>query len=99
MTPNDIRIAIVRSPAATMKVLEYLDRLGHEHRGRISGSALAAVCGVSTRSWRKWAHGDRRMPAAAWRLLVRVSGLQLTQAEERAPEKPAADEDDFSDDA
>jgi hypothetical protein len=43
----------------------------------ISGAALGAVCGIDSRSWRRWVDGTRMMPAMARRLLCQVAGVEL----------------------
>jgi hypothetical protein len=77
MTTANLQRLIQSDPRATARVLRYLDRLGVEHSGRISGGTLAKVCGKNSRSWRMWTSGDRTMPTESRRLLCEVSGVQL----------------------
>lgn len=74
-TPRKLQEAIVASPSATRRVLAYLAGLGVEHSGLISGATLSAVCGVDSRTWRRWVGGEREMPTVAVRLLRLVAGL------------------------
>jgi hypothetical protein len=71
--PRDIQDAIAESPRATRRVLRYLDTMGVEHTGIISGSTLAAVCGKTDRQWRRWELGSTPFPDACRRLLVLVA--------------------------
>ncbi len=75
MNARDLQSAIANSAEATRRVLAYLDSLGVHHSGQISGATLAAVCGVDSRTWRKWVGEEREMPIAAIRLLRLVSGV------------------------
>lgn len=75
LDPAALQAAIAESPAATRRVLRYLDERGIEHSGQISGATLASVCGVNSRAWRRWVGGERSMPESAWRLLLLVSGV------------------------
>jgi hypothetical protein len=75
VSPRELQSAIANNAEATRRVLAYLDSLGVQHSGRISGSTLAAVCGVDSRTWRKWAGEEREMPEMAVRLLRLVAGL------------------------
>lgn len=70
---REIQAAIAADPEATSRVLAYLDARGIAHSGQISGATLAAVCGKKSRTWRKWAGGEREMPEAAKRLLEIVA--------------------------
>lgn len=74
MTPAELQRAITQSTEATTRVLNYLDDQGEQHSGQISGATLAAVCGVDSRTWRRWV-GDDRVPETAWRLLELVAGF------------------------
>lgn len=74
--PADLQLAIQADARATARVLSYLDGLGVEHSGVISGATLAAVCGVDSRTWRRWVSGDRQMPRVAVRLLQLVAWPQ-----------------------
>lgn len=71
--PAALQDAIAVDPLASARVFGWLDQWGIGHSGRISGATLAAVCGVDSRSWRKWVGAERSMPLAAWRLLLEVS--------------------------
>lgn len=77
MTTANLQQRIQQDPKATSRVLRYLDQLGIEHSGQISGSTLAQVCGNDSRSWRQWTGGERAMPAQARRLLCAVAGVEL----------------------
>lgn len=80
MTPRELQAAIATDARATARVLSYLDSAGISHRGRISGATLAAVCGVDSRTWRKWVGGEREMPESARRLLSLVAWGEATSA-------------------
>jgi len=71
--PRDIQHAIAESTRATGRVLRYLDTMGIEHTGLISGSTLAAVCGKDPRQWRRWCSDGTPFPEACRRLLVLVA--------------------------
>jgi hypothetical protein len=73
--PRELHSKIAADQDASARVLNYLDRLGVAHSGEISGATLGKVCGVDSRTWRKWVGGERGMPLAAWRLLIEVSGV------------------------
>ena len=76
MTPSEIhdyQRAITDDPAATRRVLRYLDRHGIEHSGQITGGTLARLCRVHPRTWRKWAAGERDIPETAVALLRLVA--------------------------
>lgn len=77
MTPQELQSAIAASAGATARALAYLDELGIAHSGRISGATLAAICGVDSRTWRRWVGGERAMPESAIRLLAAVTGIHL----------------------
>lgn len=51
--------------------------MGIAHSGRISGATLAAICGVDSRTWRRWVGGERAFPETAVRLLLEVAGLDV----------------------
>ena len=72
---RSLQAAIKGSPRAMKKGFAYLDALGEPHSGLISGATLAAVCGVDSRTWRKWVGGEREMPLSAQRLLRIVGGV------------------------
>jgi DNA-binding transcriptional regulator YiaG len=73
LSPANLGRAIATDDALARRVLVYLDARGIEHSGRISGATLAAVCGVDSRTWRRWIAGDVPMPTAARRLLALVA--------------------------
>lgn len=73
--PRELQRRIADDPDASSRVLNWLDSHQVRHSGNISGAALGAVCGVDSRTWRKWTNGERGMPVSAWRLLVEVSGV------------------------
>lgn len=73
MKPADLQRAIAADPEATRRIYAYLRRLGVAHSGHISGATLAAVCGVESRTWRRWVGGDVAIPPACWRLLHEVA--------------------------
>ena len=74
-TAREIQSKIAGNEEASRRILEYLDGLGIDHSGQISGATLAAVCGVDSRTWRKWTGDEREMPISAIRLLRLVSGV------------------------
>jgi DNA-binding XRE family transcriptional regulator len=43
-------------------------------RHGLTGSEVANIVGVNSRTLRKWTGGERQMPDAAWRLLLVVTG-------------------------
>lgn len=77
LSSADLQRLIAEDTRATEGVFRYLRERGIEHTGSITGATLAAVCGVNSRTWRKWIGGERGMPTAAWRLLVEVSGVDV----------------------
>lgn len=72
---RSLQAAISNSEAASARVFAYLDELGVEHSEQISGATLAAVCGVDSRTWRRWIGDEREMPISSIRLLRLVSGV------------------------
>ena len=77
MTTANLQQLIQQDSRATARVLRYLDERGIDHGDQITGAALSAVCGVTSRVWRRWAGGEREMPAGARRLLECVTGISL----------------------
>lgn len=75
MTPRELQARITADADATAALLAWLDDQGIGHSGRVSGSTLAAVCGVNSRTWRKWTQAGG-MPTAALRLLVEISEVE-----------------------
>ncbi len=86
--PRAIEAAIKASPEATESVLRYLDSIGVEHSGQISGATLGALCEMTRkdelddeerkkrnigRTWRMWISGQRPFPPVAGRLLRLVA--------------------------
>ena len=76
MTTANLQHLIQSDPRATARVLRYLRGQGVDCH-QISGATLGAVCGVDSRSWRRWVDGTRTMPAMARRLLCQVAGVEL----------------------
>ena len=68
--PAVIQAVIAARPEASARFLAYLDERGVRHAGRISGATLAAVAGVSSRTWRRWVSGAEVMPTGARRVIV-----------------------------
>jgi DNA-binding transcriptional regulator YiaG len=68
-----LQLEIQSSPRATKRVLSHLEARQTPHSGYISGSTLAAICGVDSRTWRRWVGGNREFPIAARRLLIAVA--------------------------
>ena len=69
--PPDVLQEVIRqAPGAAERLLAYLDERGVRHSGRISGATLAAVAGVSSRTWRRWVSGAEIMPTGARRVIV-----------------------------
>lgn len=88
LTPADLQRLIRDDPRATGRVLQWVGNRGLRHSPNITGATLAAVCGISGRTWRRWMswhesdlpkseRPGQPMPAAAWRLLVEVSGVDV----------------------
>lgn len=74
--PRALETAVRASPDATAAVLRYLDSIGVEHSGQISGATLGALCAEGEnagRTWRRWIGGERPFPAVAGRLLRLVA--------------------------